>query len=223
MQARNDTLVWDLPTRLFHWTLVLLIALQFASGEFGWLSMQWHFCLGYSTLALVLFRLLWGLFGSQSSRFTDFVRGPRATLRYAMALLRAPGTHAPGHNPLGAWSVLAMLASVALQAVSGLFTSDDIMQEGPLVEHVSNATVDLFGRIHYYNRYVLVALIAMHVAAVVLHGVLRKHRLLPAMLHGHAEAPLTQPLRFASAWRAMILLVISVALVTGMVLWAEAA
>src|SRR5690606_20086129 len=103
--------VWDLPTRLFHWALVALIALQYASGEFEWLPMEWHYVLGYTTLALVVFRLLWGFAGSDTSRFRGFVRGPRAVARYVASVARNEDRRTPGHNPLGGWSVLLMLAS----------------------------------------------------------------------------------------------------------------
>src|SRR5262249_12671645 len=112
-------LVWDLPTRMFHWLLVVLVALQFATAEFHLLDMRWHFWFGYATLALVLFRVLWGVFGSQTSRFADFVRGPTAVWGYLRSL--APAPKPIGHNPLGGWSVLAMLTCLLLQSVTGLF------------------------------------------------------------------------------------------------------
>src|SRR5689334_12667253 len=100
---RNDSgeaRVWDLPTRLFHWALVVLVALQFATAEFGWLSMEWHYRFGYATLALILFRVAWGFVGSQSSRFAEFVRGPRAVWRYLRAEISTNPQISIGHNPL---------------------------------------------------------------------------------------------------------------------------
>lgn len=214
--------VWDLPTRLFHWSLVLLIALQYASGEFGWLSMEWHFRLGYATLALVVFRVLWGFAGSQTSRFGDFLRGPRAVSRYAADLARGKAEPAPGHNPLGGWSVLLMLASVATQAISGLFSSDDISEEGPLVARVSSATVDWMTWLHHANRWLLVVLIALHVGAVLAHRLLRNENLVAAMLHGRAGHAGTRALRFVSSSRALLLLAISAAVVWALVAWGEA-
>ena len=219
MHTRADIKVWDLPTRLFHWALVALIALQYASGEFGWLSMQWHFWLGYTTLALLVFRVLWGFAGSQTSRFADFVRGPRAVLRYMLDSLRGRAPHAPGHNPLGGWSVLALLALVALQAVSGLFTSDDISEEGPLVAHVSTATVGTLTKIHHLAADALLILIALHVGAVLLHWALRRDNLIAPMLHGRARFERTPVLRFVSSWRALALLALSAGAV-GALLWA---
>lgn len=215
--------VWDLPTRLFHWSLAGLIALQYASGEFGVLSMAWHFRLGYATLALVLFRVLWGFLGSQTSRFGEFVRGPRGVLRYAADLARGRAAPAPGHNPLGGWSVLAMLASVALQAASGLASSDDISEEGPLVARLSGATVDWMTWLHHVNRYVLAGLVVLHVGAVLAHRIARDENLVGPMLHGRSPAAGAAVLRFASSWRALALLAASAVAVWGLVAWGGAA
>ena len=214
--------VWDLPTRLFHWALVVLIAVQYASGEFGWLSMEWHFRLGYATLALVVFRVLWGFAGSQTSRFVDFVRGPRTVTRYVAAALRGDVAHAPGHNPLGGWSVVLMLASVALQAITGLFSSDDISEDGPLVARASQATVSWMTSVHHLNRYALLLLIALHVGAVLLHGLLRNDNLVAPMLHGRARFERARALRFVSSWRALALSLLSAGMVWALVAWGEA-
>ncbi len=221
--ANDSHRVWDLPTRLFHWLLVALVALQYASGEFGWPSMQWHYLCGYATLALIAFRLLWGLCGSQTSRFGEFVRGPRAVWRYVAGLARGDATHGAGHNPLGGWSVVLMLASIALQATSGLFASDDISEEGPLVARVSAATVAWMTRIHLWNRYVLLALIVLHLVAIASYGVLRGNNLVLPMLSGHARGVRAQSLRFAPGWLALLLFALAAAAVWALVAWGEAA
>ncbi len=143
MPEHDPIIVWDLPTRLFHWTLVVLILLQYLSGEFGLLPMEWHYWLGYATLALVVFRVLWGFCGSRTSRFAAFVRGPATVARYAIDSLHGRAAHVVGHNPLGGWSVLLMLASVLVQSVSGLFASDDLVESGPFAARVSDATMQL--------------------------------------------------------------------------------
>lgn len=214
--------VWDLPTRLFHWALVALIVLQFASGEFGLLPMRWHYVMGYATLALVVFRVLWGFAGSQTSRFAGFLRGPRVVLRYVVDSLRGRAAHAPGHNPLGGWSVVLMLIVVAVQAISGLFASDDISEEGPLVAHVSDATVALMTRIHRLDRYALLFLVALHVAAVLLHWVIRNDNLVAPMLHGRARIEGSPEPRFVSAWRALGLFALSAGAVWALVAWGAA-
>ncbi len=222
-QLDADARVWDLPTRLFHWALVVLIALQYASGEFGWLPMRWHYRLGYTTLALLLFRVLWGVVGSQTSRFSDFLRGPRAVARYVGDLAHGRLAPARGHNPLGGWSAVLMLASVALQAISGLFTSDDISAEGPLVARVSETTVEWMTRIHHLNRYVLLVLIGAHVLAIAMYYVIRRVNLVAPMLHGRARLPGTLPPQLAPLHRALLVLVVSVVAVWALVTWGEVA
>lgn len=213
--------VWDLPTRLFHWLLVLLIGLQYASGEFGWPSMEWHYLFGYATLALVVFRIAWGLAGSQTSRFTDFVRGPRAMLRHAAALLRGGEPLRAGHNPLGGWSVVAMLASIALQVVTGLFSSDDISEDGPLVARASGALVSTMTRIHHWNRWLLLALIVLHLAAIAAYA-LRGSNLVGPMLSGRSRDAAERPLRFAPTWLAVLLFALAAIAVWALVAWGEA-
>ena len=215
--------VWDLPTRIFHWSLVALILLQYATGEFGLLSMQWHYLFGYATLALIVFRVLWGFLGSDTSRFAHFVRSPLAVFHYARALVGGEARREAGHNPLGGWSVLLMLALVSLQAVSGLFTTDDVTEEGPLVARVSDATITLMTSIHHLGRYLLLALIALHVGAVVMHWVVRRENLVSPMLDGRAPLEVAQPLRFVPAWRALGLLLLSAASIWALVAWGEAA
>ncbi len=222
MQEPVPITVWDLPTRLFHWTLVVLILLQYLSGEFGLLSMDWHFRLGYATLALIIFRVLWGLFGSATSRFSDFVRGPVTVWRYAAALMQGRAQGAIGHNPLGGWSVLLMIASVALQSVTGLFSTDDLDTTGPLAARVSEDTVKWMTRIHHWNRYVLLVLIVLHLAAVLLHWVWKRENLVVSMLHGRRHVANAPSVRAASIWLALALLVASAVAVGCLVEWGEA-
>jgi cytochrome b len=207
----SATTVWDLPTRFFHWALVALILLQFLSGEFGLIPMEWHYWLGYATLALVVFRVLWGFFGSQTSRFVSFVRGPGAVLRYVRETAAGRHVERVGHNPLGGWSVLLMLASVLVQSVSGLFASDDIMETGPLAGRVSDAAVEWMTRVHHLNRWLLVLLIGLHVTAVLMHWVIRRDNLVAAMLHGRGRAD--GRVALAPLGRALLLLAVSVAAV----------
>ncbi|MHB8678436.1 MAG: cytochrome b/b6 domain-containing protein [Rudaea sp.] len=205
--------VWDLPTRLFHWALSLLIALQYATGEFDLLDMRWHFWFGYVTLALIGFRVLWGFFGSQSSRFRDFVRGPRAVLSYLRAQMSTNPQRSIGHNPLGGWSVLALLGSVAVQAVSGLFSSDDIDTDGPLVAHVSDRIVKLMTRVHHWNQNLLLVLIGLHIVAVLLYLLLKRDNLVAPMITGVKRVMRTRELRFANLWLAIALFALCAAAV----------
>lgn len=217
MQAQR---IWDLPTRAFHWTLAVLVALQYATGEFHFLDMRWHFWFGYATLALIAFRALWGFCGSQTSRFADFLRGPAAVWRYIRSLFSSNSQAHIGHNALGGWSVIALLASVAVQAISGLFASDDIDTDGPLVAHVADSTVKLMTRVHHWNENVLLILICLHVAAVLLHLVVKRDDLITPMFGGRKRVVETRVLRFASNWLALALFVLCAALVATLVWWA---
>jgi cytochrome b len=211
--------VWDLPTRLFHWTLAVLVALQYATGEFHFLDMRWHFWFGYATLALIAFRVLWGFTGSQTSRFADFLRGPGAVWRYIRSLFSTQPQAHVGHNALGGWSVLALLASVSAQAVSGLFASDEIDTDGPLVAHVSDATVKLMTRMHHWNENVLLILVGLHVVAIMLYLVVKHDNLIAPMVNGRKRVVQARDLSFASAWAALALFVLCAAAVAALAWW----
>ncbi|WP_127478133.1 cytochrome b/b6 domain-containing protein [Sulfurivermis fontis] len=181
MKQTCDIPVWDLPTRLFHWLLVLLVAGAWFSYKFGDVNMTWHKWNGYAVLTLLLFRLAWGIVGSSTARFGDFVKGPFTVLRYLRDGARAPSL---GHNPAGGWSVLAMLTVLGVQAGAGLFTSDDILVSGPLNFLVSSASADVLSSIHRLGYYVLLGLVALHLAALVFHRLAHGENLVRAMITG---------------------------------------
>src|SRR5689334_4691000 len=118
--------VWDAPVRLFHWALAILVVFSYVTGKLGHSWMSWHLKSGYAILALLLFRLAWGFAGSATARFPRFVRSPAIALEYGRGLLRGTPARVTGHNPLGGWMVLALLAILLLQAATGLFADDDI-------------------------------------------------------------------------------------------------
>ena len=177
-------LVWDLPTRAFHWLLVALVVCSVVTGNVGGNALTYHLWSGFAILALVAFRIAWGFVGGRHARFASFVRGPRAVVAYAKGL--ATGRHIPhlGHNPLGGWSVIAMLAALLLQAGTGLFVDDEIATQGPLNKYVSGATAALLTTVHRVNAKVLVALVVLHVAAVVFYAVAKRENLVQPMIHG---------------------------------------
>ncbi len=182
--TRQGLRVWDLPVRVFHWALVLLVVSQVVTVSIGGNAMDYHVLGGYAILALVAFRIVWGLVGTRPARFVSFVRGPRAVLRYARSLMRSEDEHHVGHNPLGGWSVMAMLASLMVQAISGLFADDEIMTTGPLWKYVSEDTAGLFNVIHETNAVVLLTLICVHLAAILFYLVGKKHNLIVPMFTG---------------------------------------
>lgn len=177
-------LVWDLPTRLFHWLLLLCVVISFVTGIVGGNAMRYHMLNGYFILTLLTFRLVWGLAGSRTSRFAAFVKGPAAVLAYIAAVFKEDKPLWLGHNPLGGWSVVAMLADLFIQVGTGLFASDDILTEGPLYGWVSRDTADFLTRIHLINRYVLVTLIAVHILAVLFYLFVKHENLIRPMITG---------------------------------------
>lgn len=184
----NKVRVWDLPTRVFHWSLALCFVALLATGEFAGSAMAWHFRLGYTVLSLVLFRLAWGVVGGHWSRFGTFVVSPAAVLRYVRGI-RTPA-QSVGHNPLGALSVLALLVMVLLQAVAGLFSDDEIASAGPLAKMASSRWVGLATAFHTQaGKVMLIFLVLLHVAALLFYRLKKGHDLLPAMLHGDKELP----------------------------------
>jgi cytochrome b len=208
--------VWDLPVRVFHWTLVLLILFSWWSGKEGGNVMQYHMWSGYAILTLGLFRLVWAFCGSSSARFADFVRGPHAALACLRTLPeRRAGTHV-GHNPLGGWNVLLLWACILLQAGTGLFSNDDIVTEGPLYKLVTKETSDFLTSIHYYNFYVLLALAAAHIGAVLFYLCYKADNLIKPMFTGYKLRPAGDPAlpaRLASNWLAAVLMAVAACVV----------
>ncbi len=205
--------VWDAPVRLFHWLLVLLFAFMIFSGNVKGDWMEWHMRAGYAILALVLFRILWGLAGSTTARFSSFLAGPSAGLAFAKKLLtRAPAPSA-SHNPLGGWMVVALLLALLFQVGTGLFANDDVLIEGPLAALVSKALSDRLTGWHYWNVNLLLLLAAVHILAVLYHAVFMKENLIGAMFTGvkrmPAEAAGGVAARFASPWLALVLFAVA--------------
>ena len=175
--------VWDLPIRLFHWLLVLGIVTSFITVKIGGNVMEFHALAGYCVLTLIIFRICWGFIGSHHARFIHFVPSPKGLLNYLSGKTKV----GLGHNPLGALSVLGLLFSVGLQAVTGLFANDDIAFEGPFAKYVSNEMVELLTSIHYFNENILIALIALHLCAIVYYQKFKGENLIRPMLLGDKE------------------------------------
>ena len=214
-QPLQTVRVWDLPTRLFHWTLVILMIVQWRSAENS-STMDYHLWGGYAVLVLILFRLMWGFVGSDTVRFSGFVRGPSAGIAYLKALLRGETPHYLGHNPVGGWSILAMLALLLIQAVTGLFANDDILVEGPLYGWVSKSTSDWLTTVHKLNFNLLLAVIALHIAAALFYLVVKKENLIHPMVSGVkklAAQRVGDLPRMASPWLGLATLVAAVVMV----------
>jgi cytochrome b len=189
----RSVLVWDFPTRLFHWLLVIFVIISFITGNIGGNAMQYHEWSGFAILTLLWFRMVWGFVGSRESRFLTFIRGPSAVIRYAMSITRKDSTHYIGHNPLGGWSIIAMLLALLVQAGTGLFANDDIVTEGPLFDWVSKATSDWLTRIHKLNQEVIIALVSIHILAVLFYFFFKRENLVKPMFTGVKQWNEVQP------------------------------
>lgn len=192
MTATRAVRVWDLPTRVFHWSLVLLVIGSFISGQIGGNAMLWHGSFGLSILGLLSFRLVWGVVGSTYARFHVFMPRPSKLRAY----LRGQW-HGLGHNPVGALSVLALLALLLFQACSGLFANDDVAFNGPLYALVGKDTSDWLTGLHRRSELVLLVLGALHVGAVLYYLRVRGRNLVGPMITGLAETadPAAEPAR----------------------------
>jgi len=204
----NEVRVWDVATRLVHWLLVLAVALSWWTGETG--RLEWHRWSGYALLGLITFRIYWGFFGSSTARFGQFVRGPRTVAAY----LKGGWRVAAGHNPLGAWSVLALIVLLLLQVLLGLFAVDvDGIESGPLSLYVSFETGRVAAQWHETVFNVLLSLIVLHIVAIAWYRIVRKQHLVGAMVRGTRSYPEeVTPLQTASALRFVIGVVLAAAL-----------
>ena len=200
--------VWDLPTRLFHWLLVAGVAAAWVTMENGW--METHALVGQLILVLIAFRLIWGIVGSETAQFWNFIRGPKSVIAYARGLLRGTSPRSIGHNPLGACMVIVLLAIVALQASLGLFANDDIFFEGPLFHLVDKSFSDtLTGYHHLLFDFILLA-VGLHVAAALFYLVVKRENLIGAMITGRKWWPQPLPrVRFTPVWAAIPALTIA--------------
>lgn len=211
--------VWDLPTRLFHWTLVLCVVGLIVTGNIGGNAMVWHGRLGYAVLTLLLFRIAWGLVGGHWSRFASFLYAPSSVLAY----LRGQGRpeHSVGHNPLGALSVFAFLLILLAQVGSGLFADDEIAFTGPLVGLVSGEWVGQATSYHKnVGKLLLIALVALHLGTIAFYKLAKKQALVASMIVGDKTVPSPVPASQDNARTrllALVILVLCAAAVYGIV------
>jgi cytochrome b len=209
--TRNVT-VWDLPTRLFHWALVALVLTSWGSVSLNWMDL--HFLSGYCVAVLLLFRLGWGLVGSDTARFASFLRRPSAALRHLAELHHREPDREAGHNAAGGWMVLFMVLLLIVQVSTGLCANDDVMLEGPFAKYAGKALSDRLSVIHIGNFKLIEVAVVLHVAAVLTYAVLKRHDLVRPMITGRKRLPadVAAP-RVAHPWRAVTLLAAAAAVV----------
>lgn len=210
---------WDLPTRLFHWLLALLILAAYLTRKNSD-NLAWHKWTGYAILVLVVFRVLWGFAGSSTARFSAFAYGPGAALRYALDFLRSRPRRFLGHNPLGGIVVFVMLGLVAAQGVLGLFSYDDhdSIDGGPLSGRISEGLMASLTAWHIWLFYILLYVIIAHIAASILYLLWKGENLVGPMITGRKrladfeDEPFAQ---IAPLWRALLCLVLAAVIVFG--------
>jgi cytochrome b len=184
----SDLRVWDLPVRLMHWGLVISLGICWWSAVNN--ELEYHVYSGYAALWIVLMRVYWGLVGSDTARFTNFVRGPGAILDYARQIHRRDPSHTHGHNPIGAISVVLLLALVLTVVCLGLFAVDvDGLFSGPLSLYVSFKQGRHAARMHYQWFTYLQWLVGLHLVAVVFYFAYKRENLVRAMITGKRRGP----------------------------------
>ena len=208
--VHRPVLVWDVPVRLFHWLVVVLVPAAYVTLELNWID--WHVWIGEALLALVIFRLLWGCFGSETARFRRFVASPAAAVRHLRGLFRREPDLQVGHNAAGGWMVLLLLALLLAETLSGLYVNNDIANEGPLSQLVPAWLANAISALHGLVWDVLLAAVALHVLAIALYAVAKRHNLLRPMLTGYKLLPwsIDAPLQ-APVLRALLALGVGVA------------
>jgi cytochrome b len=197
--------VWDAPTRLFHWLTAVLVAAAYATWRLNW--MDWHAYAGYALLALVVFRLLWGFFGSETARFAAFLASPRRVGYHLAHLLRREPDREVGHNPAGGWTVLLLLALLLAETLTGIYTNNDVADVGPFTEITPAAVANLITDLHDVFWQALWLVATLHILAVALYWEAKRQNLLLPMITGCKMLPLAAPQPAqAGALRALLFL-----------------
>ncbi|MDN0081585.1 cytochrome b/b6 domain-containing protein [Crenobacter sp. SG2305] len=202
--------VWDAPTRLFHWSLVAGFAGMWYSGKQGGDLLQYHIWCGIGIAGLLLFRLLWGMVGSDTARFAHFVRGPGTIMRYLKGELAEH--EQPGHNPLGALMVVALLGVLLFQVSTGLFSADvdSYLYDGPLAARIDSGLAEAITAWHKLSFNLLLGLVGLHVLAILIYKLVKKQNLVHAMVTGRKPLGGVAPrLRFASPVLAVLMALLS--------------
>jgi cytochrome b len=185
--APRIVLVWDIPIRVFHWLIVVLVAAAYATWRLNW--MVWHGWVGDALLTLLLFRLLWGFFGGETARFSRFLTSPRLAFRHLKYAFRREPDRQVGHNPAGGWMVLLLLALLLVETLTGLYVANDIADEGPLTEVVPAWAANAIASSHAILWDALLAAIILHVLAIAGFAAIKGQDLLRPMITGTKVLP----------------------------------
>ena len=215
--------VWDLPTRVFHWGMLCLLGGLWWTADAG--EMEWHQILAYGLMILIAVRLIWGLVGSDTARFSHFVYSPKTVIHYLNRTRREGISSSIGHNPVGGYMVVTLITLICIQLITGLFATDDIFTEGPLYSFVSSDTASWLTWLHKKNFDLILILAAVHVLAVGVH-MIKGDKILGAMFSGYKSLPESEitdssanNLAFASMLKALVLVLVVGALVLNYLMW----
>lgn len=193
-EAEQPLRVWDLPTRVFHWTLAATVLCSVVTAKIGGNALVWHFRLGYLVMALLIFRIVWGFVGGHWSRFARYLYSPAALLRYVRDQALPHERFDAGHSPLGILSVLALLTLLAVQVGTGLVADDEIASVGPLNRFVSGATASAATGWHKgFGQWLILGMIGLHLAAVAFYVAVKGKPLVAGMVAGHKPLPAGTP------------------------------
>jgi cytochrome b len=177
--------IWDFPTRLFHWLLVIAIASQYITAELIDDAIQWHFYGGYFILGLLIFRLLWGIWGAYYAKFSQFIVSPQRAIQYSTTFTKSNYKSNLGHNPLGAYSLIFILTILLTQAISGLFITDDIFHSGPYYKAIGDDTRDIMNWLHNQGFKAVWLFLALHICAMLVYQFAKKQNLVLSMITGY--------------------------------------
>ena len=218
VKADSKVRAWDLPTRVFHWLLALLIVSAVLTRKFGGIELYWHKLNGYAVLTLLVYRVIWGFIGGSTARFSAFIHSPWRAMCYGGDILLRRSRRYLGHNPLGGWMVLALLGVLAFQTLTGLFANDDALAEGPLVGLVSYDMSGYLSTLHRMGIKIVAGLVAVHIAVNLAYRFWKKEDLITPMLTGMKKRDYYQDqfeARFGSPWLALICLLLAAGIVVG--------
>lgn len=203
--------IWDLPVRVFHWSLVILFIAAYVTNSLGPSYFNYHLWSGYAIIVLVVFRLIWGLVGTYHARFINFVRDPLSTAKYAFSVFKKKDEHHLGHNPLGAVMVVILLIAILVQAVTGLFTNDEIINLGPLYAYISDELSLELTSLHRTLFYWILGAIFLHIAAVLFHVWFKKDNIIKAMFTGNKNTEGVvdvKPIKSSRIWLAILIVIV---------------
>jgi len=211
VQELKTIKVWDLPVRIFHWSLVLLFIAAYVTNSLGTVYFKYHLWSGYALIVLVSFRIIWGLVGTYHARFINFISNPITTIKYAIHSLKNTEKHYAGHNPLGAIMVIILLLTVLIQAITGLFTNDEILNVGPLYGYITDELSLKITSIHRQLFYWILGAVLLHIVAVLIHVFFKRDNIIKAMFTGNKPAEgldEEKSIKSSKIWLAIIIVVV---------------